>query len=40
MRVIEQHLAAAQMNATMLDSLKGVNTVMARVNEGMNIKDM
>eukprot|EP00354_Favella_ehrenbergii_P003487 CAMPEP_0170466714 /NCGR_PEP_ID=MMETSP0123-20130129/10566_1 /TAXON_ID=182087 /ORGANISM="Favella ehrenbergii, Strain Fehren 1" /LENGTH=110 /DNA_ID=CAMNT_0010732903 /DNA_START=27 /DNA_END=359 /DNA_ORIENTATION=- len=28
MKVIETQLAAAQMNATMMDSLKGVNNVM------------
>ena len=40
MRVIEQQLAAAQMNAQMLESLKGVNNVMSQVNKEMNPAQM
>lgn len=37
---IENQLGMAQMNATMLDSLKGVNKVMTGVNAQMNPADM
>ena len=36
MRVIETQLGAAQMNAQMMESLKGVNGVMQQVNGQMN----
>ena len=37
---IEQQLAMAQINQTMLDSLKGVNSVMSKVNANMNPQQM
>ena len=40
MRVIETQLGAAQMNAQMMESLNGVNTVMASVNGAMNPAQM
>lgn len=40
LKAIEQQLATAQINATMLDSLKGVNSVMNKVNAGMNPQEM
>ena len=40
MRVIETQLGAAQMNAQMMESLKGVNNVMSQVNGQMNMQDM
>ena len=36
LKVIENTLATAQINATMLSSLQGVNKVMSRVNAEMN----
>ena len=40
LKAIEQQLATAQINATMLDSLKGVNSVMSKVNANMNPQEM
>ena len=40
MKVIETQLAAAGMNAQMMESLKGVNQVMAQVNGSMNVQQM
>ena len=40
MRVIETQLGAAQMNAQMMESLKGVNDVMSKVNASMNPQQM
>ena len=40
MRVIETQLGAAQMNATIMDNLKGVNDVMSKVNASMNVQEM
>ena len=40
MRVIETQLGAAQMNAQMVESLKGVNSVMQNVNAAMNPAQM
>ena len=40
MRVIETQLGAAQMNAQMMESLKGVNSVMQQVNGQMNPQEM
>ena len=40
MKVVENQLAAAQMNATMLENLKGVNSVMSQVNASMNPQQM
>ena len=40
MRVIENMLGQAQMNATMVDSLQGINSVMANVNAQMNPQQM
>ena len=40
MRVIETQLGAAQMNAQMMESLKGVNGVMQQVNGQMNPQQM
>ena len=40
MRVIETQLGAAQMNAQMMESLKGVNDVMGKVNASMNPQEM
>ena len=40
MRVIETQLGAAQMNAQMVESLKGVNSVMTQVNGQMNPQQM
>ena len=40
MRVIETQLGAAQMNAQMMESLKGVNDVMSKVNASMNPAEM
>ena len=37
---VEQQLNAANMNATMLDSLKGVNKVMGSLNTNMNPQEM
>ena len=36
LKAIENQLATAQINATMVDSLKGVNKVMGSVNANMN----
>ena len=33
---IEQQLNFAQLNATMVDSLKGINSVMSKVNASMS----
>ena len=40
MKVIQQTLGAAQMNATMMESLAGVNKVMTSVNASMNPQQM
>ena len=40
LKAIENQLATAQINATMLDSLKGVNKVMGSVNANMNPQEM
>ena len=40
LNAIQQQLSSAQMNATMLNSLKGVNDVMGRVNAEMNPQAM
>ena len=40
MRVIETQLGAAQMNATLMNNLKGVNDVMSKVNASMNVQEM
>ena len=40
MRVIQTQLGAAQMNAQMVESLKGVNSVMQQVNGAMNPAQM
>ena len=40
MKTIETMLGAAQMNAQMMESLKGVNTVMSQVNAQMNPQQM
>ena len=36
MGVVQSQLAAAQMNAQMVESLQGVNSVMSQVNGSMN----
>ena len=40
MKVVESQLGTAQMNAQMLESLKGVNSVMSQVNTAMNPQQM
>lgn len=40
MKTIVTMLGAAQMNAQMMESLKGVNTVMSSVNASMNPAQM
>ena len=36
MKTVEAQLSAAQMNANMMDNLKGVNSIMTKVNASMN----
>ena len=40
LKAIENQLATAQINATMVESLKGVNKVMGSVNANMNPQEM
>ena len=40
LKAVEQQIGMAHMNATMVDSLKGVNKVMSGVNANMNPGDM
>ena len=40
LKAIEQQLAFAQVNATMVESLKGVNKVMSKVNANMSPAEM
>ena len=37
LKAISMRLATATMNQNMIDALKGVNTVMANVNENMDV---
>ena len=40
MKVIQTQLAGAQMNAQMMESLKGCTSVMQNVNASMNVQEM
>ena len=40
LKAIEFQLDSAQMNQAMLSSLKGVNGIMSKLNESMNLQDM
>ena len=40
LKAISMRLSTAEINSTMVDALKGVNTVMEKVNESMDISQI